>query len=238
MLEKQGCSQQNVKARFFAIRFFYIHIVGFKQEDFSFYKPKIEFKIPVVLSQPEVSSLLSNVYIEDYKLALSLIYQCGLRISEAINLKNEDINGKETLKTITVRNAKGNKDRVVPLPDDLYWSLRKYWPTHRNQKLLFPKKRSHEIGFNRSTTEHCILMRTLQTVIKIAAKEACIIKKVSCHTLRHSYATHLLEAGVSIFVLKELLGHSNIRSTMVYLHITRAMERETLRIINQGMKKL
>ena len=234
LIRVKKLSPATLKSTFFSIRFFYIHTVGLKKEDFNFYKPKIEFKLPVVLNRQEVKKIISRVRIYDYRILLTLAYQCGLRVSEVVNIKIADIDGE--LKTITIRNSKGNKDRTVPLPEKMYLQLREYWKTHQNQNILFPKKRSNSINFDRKTTEDHISTRTAQKVMNLTRTEAGILKKATFHTLRHSYATHLLEAGVNFKIIQHILGHNSLRSTMIYLHLTNVSQQKSVEIINGLMK--
>lgn len=223
-----------LKSIYFSIRFFYVHAVGFKKEDFNFFKPRIEFKLPVVLNKNEVRKIISFVNIYDYKMLLTLAYQCGLRVSEVVKIRIADIDGE--LKTITIRNSKGNRDRAVPLPENLYLQLKAYWKTHCNKLLLFPKRKSKLKEFSREDTTDHISIRTAQKVMHMAIKEAGISKKATFHTLRHSYATHLLEAGVNIITIQQFLGHSNLRSTILYLHLTNASEKKSVEILNKLME--
>ena len=223
-----------LKSIYFSIRFFYIHVTGFKKEDFNFFKPKIEFKLPVVLNRKEVKKIISNVRIYDYRILLTFAYQCGLRVSEAVKIKIADIDGE--LKIVTVRNSKGNKDRAVPLPEKLYFQLREYWKIHRNTSLLFPKMKSRSKEFDRKNTAEYISIRTAQQVMNLTVKDAGILKKATFHTLRHSYATHLLEAGVNIKIIQQLLGHTSLRSVIVYLHLTNTSKQRSVEIINDLME--
>ncbi|MEA3272565.1 MAG: tyrosine-type recombinase/integrase [Patescibacteria group bacterium] len=228
LIRVKKLSPKSLKLAYYSIRFFYIHAVGIDSRDFSFYKPKIEYKLPVILTRSEVKQILSQIKTEDYKMILNVTYQCGLRISETVGIRIADIDRK----TLTIRNAKGNKDRAVPLPDRLYQQLKCYWKTHYNRTLLFPKLRSREHSFDRKTTKQHIPIRTVQIAMKKAVQSAKIVKKATCHTLRHSYATHLLEAGVNILNIQHFLGHSSLRSTMIYLHLTTASRERAISIIN------
>ena len=229
-------SPQSLKSAYYGIRFFYIHVIGFRQEDFTFFKAKIEHKLPVILTREEVRMIISRIHSYDYRLLLNLTYQCGLRISEAVRIKIADINRE--LMTITVRQSKGNKDRSIPLPEKLYQELREYWKTHQNRQLLFPSRSTRQADFNRMTTLNPISVQTLRSALKSALKETRIPKHVTCHTLRHSYATHLLEAGVSIIIIKDLLGHESLRATMVYVHLTNVSREQSCKIINELMNKM
>lgn len=229
-------SPATMKSIFYSIRFFYIHAVGLTKEDFNFYKPKVERKLPVVLNRSEVRKILKNIRVYDYKIIFTLAYQCGLRVSEAVNVKIADIDGE--LNTITVRNSKGNKDRAVPLPEKLYHQLREYWKTHRNMLLLFPKMTSANNKLDRTITTESIAIKTVQAVMKSVREEVGILKKATFHTLRHSYATHILEAGVHIKTIQEYLGHANLSSTMIYLHLSTASRKKSAQIINKMMKDI
>ncbi len=231
LIRVKKLSAKSLKLAYYSIRFFYIHVVGIDGRDFSFYKPKIEHKLPVTLNRSEVKQILSQIRVEDYKVILNVTYQCGLRISEAVSIRIADIDRK----TLTMRNAKGNKDRVVPLPALLYDQLRSYWKTHCNRTLLFPKRLSRERSFDRRTTTQHIPIRTVQIAMKRAVEAAKIVKKATCHTLRHSYATHLLEAGVNILNIQHFLGHSSLRSTMIYLHLTTVSRERAITILNDIM---
>ena len=231
LIRVKQLSPKSLKLAYYSIRFFYIHVVGIDSRDFSFYKPKIEHKLPVILNRSEVKQILSQIKVEDYKMILNVTYQCGLRISEAVGIQIADIEQK----TITIRSAKGNKDRVVPLPDLLYQQLQYYWKSHCNRTLLFPKRLSKEHSFSRQTTTHHIPIRSVQIAMKKAVHSAKVVKKATCHTLRHSYATHLLEAGVNILNIQHFLGHSSLRSTMIYLHLTTASRERAITILNDIM---
>ena len=232
LIRVKKLSAKSLKLAYYSIRFFYIHVVGIDSRDFSFYKPKIEQKLPITLNRSEVKQILSQVKVEDYKMILNVTYQCGLRISEAVSIRIADIDQK----TLTIRNSKGNKDRVVPLPDLLYQQLQCYWKSHGNRILLFPKRLSRERSFDRRTTTQHIPIRTVQIAMKQAVQSAKVVKKATCHTLRHSYATHLLEAGVNILNIQHFLGHSSLRSTMIYLHLTNASRERAITILNDVMR--
>lgn len=232
LIRVKKLSPKSLKLIYYSIRFFYVHVVGIESGEFNFFKPKIEHKLPVILTRSEVRKILSQVKVEDYQMILRVIYQCGLRVSEAVGIRIADIDSK----TLTIRNAKGNKDRVVPLPEHLYHDLRKYWKTHENKTLLFPKRKAKTKAFDRSVTTENIPIRSVQVTMKLAVQEAGIMKRATSHTLRHSYATHLLEAGVNILNIQQFLGHSTLRSTMIYLHLTTVSRERAVKILNTIMK--
>ena len=232
LIRVKKLSPKSLKMAYYSIRFFYVHVVGLDSQKFNFFKPKIEHKLPIILNRKEVKKILAKVRVEDYKMILNVAYKCGLRITEAVSIKVTDIEQR----TITIRNAKGNKDRVVPLPEQLYFQLRQYWKSHGNRIMLFPKKRSRDCSFERRTTEQHIPIRTVQKAMKQAVHEAGVMKKATCHTLRHSYATHLLEAGINILNIQQFLGHSSLRSTVIYLHLTHVSRERAVSILNKIMK--
>ena len=171
-------------------------------------RPKRERKIPAVLTKDEVRRLFDTTHIKKSKLMLELIYACGFRISELINLKVDDLIFEEMIGY--VRQAKGKKDRIFNIPIFLQKRLEKQCEKQRenNQEFLFT-------GPKGKLTD-----RNLQKIVRVVAKKAGINKKVSPHTLRHSFATHLLESGVDIRKIQELLGHADLSTTQIYTHIS------------------
>ena len=223
---------ESLRNRYYSIRFYFVYCRGFSKDDFNFMKVKRPEKLPIILTKKEVRKILSNVKIPDYRICLELMYACGLRIGEAIKITPADIDGER--KILHVRNGKGNKDRAVPIPDNIYEKLRKYWLTHRNRMLLFPAKFSSD----RVSTNISIKSRVLQVAFKKALGESGVIRKATPHTLRHSYATHLLEAGVNIRVIQKYLGHRSLRATIVYIHLTNTTEMRCVELLNKLMSDL
>jgi integrase/recombinase XerD len=173
-------------------------------------KPKT---VTVILSKEEVWRMIKVASLLKHRLLIGLIYGCGLRCSELINLKISDLDFDR--KTLLVVQGKGNKDRMLPLSEHLIRGIKTYISTAQPKiYLLEGKAGMHGDDFNSSYSN-----RGVQWVVKSIAKQAGILKDVHTHTLRHSYATHLLEDGLNILTLKELLGHANIETTMEYLHL-------------------
>jgi integrase/recombinase XerD len=164
--------------------------------------------LPSVLSREEVVRLLAAVPQPRYRLMLRLIYACGLRLSEAIHLKVSDIDSGRMV--VHVRQGKGQKDRLIPLSPRLLEELRAYWRHYRPAEWFFPGQ-----GGARP-----LCAGTLQRVCQAAVRRCGFRKKVSVHTLRHSYATHLLEAGVDLGTLQRLLGHRDLKTTVRYTHLS------------------
>lgn len=171
-------------------------------------RPKKERKLPDVLSKEEVRKILTALENKKHITILNLIYSAGLRVSELTNLKIEDIDSNRML--IKVRQGKGKKDRYVMLSESILIQLREYYKEYKPIKWLF------EGGKNGNH----ITSRTVQRIFGNACEKAKINKDASVHTLRHSFATHLLETGVDIRYIQELLGHSSSKTTEIYTHVT------------------
>jgi len=218
-----------------AIKFLYLHVVQRDWYLLKIIKAPTEKRLPSVLSREEVNSILSKIATFHNFVFLSTIYSCGLRLQEGLFLQVSDIDGKRKL--IHVHRGKGAKDRYVPLPDSTYALLRRYWVTHRNPMLIFPALgRGCNLG---PTSLAPMAIESVQGAFREAKIAAGIRKRrVSIHTRRHSYATHLLEAGVNIRAIQRYLGHSQLETTMVYLHLTNKGQEDAYGIINAVMKGL
>jgi len=178
--------------------------------------PKRHKKLPVVLSTTEVRSILDHVHTLRLRACLRLIYACGLRLGEACRLAPTDIDSARGV--VILRTAKGGTDRQVPLPPTLLPLLREYWKSHRNTRWLFPAQScGHRKG---SPSERHIPLSAVQKAFQLARREAGILKAAHVHTLRHSWATHLLEAGINLRMIQEWLGHRSPVTTSVYTHMT------------------
>jgi integrase/recombinase XerD len=175
---------------------------------------KHEKKLPIILSKEEVWRLLMAAKLLKHRILIGLIYGCGLRCMEARNLRLVDFNFDRKL--LHIVQSKGKKDRYVPLSDHIIRGVQNYIQAERPQDYLFNGKPEKQAG---GDFDSRYSQRGVQWVIKTMAKEAGINKEVHTHTLRHCFATHLLEDGVNIVTLKELLGHENIETTMEYLHV-------------------
>jgi site-specific recombinase XerD len=165
--------------------------------------------LPTVLSADEAAELLKCTPNLKHRTFLTTLYAAGLRINEALHLKIADIDSQRMM--ISVRHGKGSKQRSVPLSPRLLDALRVYWKQYRPASLMFPGK----------TPEIPYVATSIQKATRDAANKAGIKKRVTPHTLRHSYATGLLEAGVDILTISRLLGHASFQTTMVYLHVRR-----------------
>ena len=192
-----------------AVKYAYINILK-KDVTLGIKRPKKEKRIPTVMTKEEVKRLINSIYSDKSRLMVSMLYACGFRISELINLRIEDLNFLE--KTGMVKQAKGKKDRVFNISEFLVADL--------NKQIEFQKKLNHELLFSNEETGKKLSASNIEKIVRKAVKRAGIQKDVHCHTLRHSFATHLLENGVDLRTIQTLLGHSSISTTELYTHIS------------------
>jgi site-specific recombinase XerD len=185
-----------------------------------------ETPLPVVLSRQEVRSILAAVRTPVYRICLNTIYSCGLRISEAAALQCSDVDGQRML--LRVR-GKGNKDRYVPMAKPTLQSLRALWKMHRSRPWLFPARMQPRSARD----EGPIAIANLRHAFDAAREKSGLSKPAHVHTLRHSYATHLMEAGVQLRVIQEILGHRSPRTTAIYTHLTTEVLAQVTRPIHQ-----
>ena len=216
------------------IRFFYEQTLQRNWAIFGIVRPAPEKKLPVILSLAEVRQILAGVRLPRYKVCLTTIYSCGLRLQEGTHLQVADIDSARLM--IHVRHGKGAKDRYVPLPTRTLALLRQYWTTHRNPLLLFPAEGRDHIDLAQATEP--MSKSSVQDAFHAALKQSRLNKRASVHTLRHSWATHLLEAGVNLRLIQEWLGHSSPATTSVYTHLTVKAEQLGAVTINQLMSDL
>lgn len=194
-----------VSSEISAIKFFFDKIL---HQKLFLQHPKRNKKIPDILTIEEIRNLIDSIANIKHKLIIKLIYECGLRVSELINLKTEDINFNKNL--IKVRLAKGKRDRFVKLPESIKEELMSYCKLNTSE-ILFPSAR----GGNLTTA-------TIQAILKNSSRKRGIKKRVYPHLLRHSFATHLLESGTDLRIIQKLLGHSDIKTTQIYTQISQA----------------
>lgn len=196
-----------------AVKFWYNGVLGKNLQLDYLYPDRPEFKIPKVFSQQDIKAMLNVCENIKYKAILATIYSCGLRLSELTNLMIKDIDS--TQMTVTIRQGKGNRDRVVVLSEKLLLLLRDYFVEYKPKEYLFEGQSGGKYS-----------ERSVQQVLKQTLAKAKINKEGSVHTLRHSYATHLIEQGTDIRFVQELLGHKNIKTTLIYTHLTDATKRK------------
>jgi len=215
------------------IRFFYRYTLQREWPASVFIRLPKEKKLPVVLSQAEVYRLLRGVYKPHYRVCLSLIYACGLRLQEGVYLQVADLDSERMM--VHVRKGKGGRERYVPLPERALALLRRFWFSHRDPVWLFPVP----VSWGQVSQASKPLDKSgVQRAWRLAVKESGIQKRATVHTLRHSWATHLLEAGVNLRLIQQYLGHSSLRSTARYTHLTRNAETLAAETINRLMADL
>ena len=231
---EKGVSRSTLTVALCAIKFFYQHTLQRPWSLLAFVRPPHEQKLPVVLSVDEVHRVLGCLRKPRYRVCLSTIYACGLRVSEGVHLQVTDIDSSRML--IHVRNGKGGKDRYVPLPEPILAMLRAYWRTHRHPTWLFPA--TPDDGQPLAAAEAPMSADVLAQAFRAAVKDSGIQKNATVHTLRHSFATHLLEAGVSLRQIQVWLGHSSPKTTAVYAHLTSKTEAPAVAALEQLMADL
>jgi len=199
-------SRSSFKHAVYGLRYYFRHI-GLNKRAIDLPSMKKEVKLPVIFNRSELRQLFTAPTLLKHRIVLTLIYSAGLRSQEAINLKLSDIDFER--KTIHIRQSKYKKDRIVPLSDYIAKGLIKY----------ISAEHPHIWLFNGKEPDGRYSVKGLSWIIRENLKKTDIRKDVSLHSLRHSYATHLLEDGVNIVTIKELLGHAHITTTMIYLHV-------------------
>lgn len=204
--KKRGVSAQTRNLFLNAIKFYYRNVLKTSQK-VNIQSAKKTKSLPVVLSRNEIKKLIKKTKNKKHRLLLSLVYGAGLRVSEAVSLRVKDINLEEL--TIHLKNSKGKKDRITIFPDKLKADLRSLIAGKDKNDFVFSSQRDGRLS-----------TRTAQKVFKDSLKKAGIKKEATFHSLRHSFATHLLENGVDVRYVQRLLGHQNIRTTQRYTQVT------------------
>ena len=217
-----------------ALKFFYECTLDRRWPILNLARAPREHPLPEVLSIREVHQILACVQQPRYQACLGTIYACGLRIHEGVHLHVHDIDGARQL--VHVRQGKGNRDRYVPLPLALLDHLRRYWQTHRHALWLFPARPPTGAAWSSVTTP--LSVRSVQSAFQAALQASGVHKAATVHTLRHSYATHLLEAGVNLRLIQAYLGHRSAQTTALYTHLTQPMEQLATEAINQVIADL
>ncbi len=211
-----------------ALKFLYRYTLRRAVPELELVKGEGGRKLPVVLSRAEVQQVLGCLRKPRYQVCLRTIYSCGLRLLEGVRLRVKDIDSSRMV--VQVRQGKGRKDRLVPLPAGTLAQLRWYWRQHRHREWLFPGRNLGQEGAMHPSG--------VQKAFRAAVKESGVRKAASVHTLRHSYATHLLEAGVHLGLIQKYLGHNSLSTTMIYIHLTPQGQQEVTSTINELMAEL
>ena len=223
-----------LKISYCGIKFFFLHVLKKDWHIFKILKAQTEKRLPCVLSREEVFQILSKVNTFHNYAFLFTVYSLGLRLQEGLYLQVSDIDAKR--RKVHIHRGKGAKDRFVPLPEGTLKLLRKYWVTHKNPLFIFPALGRN--GKSGSAAKTPMAISSVQGALRKARSEAGITKRsVTIHTLRHSCATHLLDAGLNIRYIQQFLGHSNLETTTVYLHLTKKGQENAYALINRLMKE-
>lgn len=217
------------------IKFFYEQTLKQPWPTLRFVRPQPEHKLPVVLSREEVRRILGEVRIPVYRACLTTIYACGLRLLEGTRLQVPDVDSARMLLHI---HGKSKQDRYVPLAEATLQLLRAHWRTHRSPLWLFPAPTRHGLAHSLAHDGGPVTRSSLQSAFRRAWQRSGIAKRAHVHTLRHSYATHLLEAGVNLRLIQENLGHRSPRTTALYTHLTREVRATLTDPLNQLMQDL
>lgn len=215
-------------------RLFFVDMLGHSEwKVFQNVRAKDDDHLPLVLTREQVRKLLSHIRLRRYRIPIKLIYCCGLRLSECLSLTIHDIIGSEN--KLRIREGKGGKDRIVPLASSMLEDLRKYWKFHKHPLLLFPNvgrgdNSPESLRARMHNAKSTMPVSSLQRLIVVARKELNF-PDATIHTLRHSFATHMVEAGASLHSIQAILGHANIATTEIYLHLTLRQEQDTLELV-------
>jgi len=218
------------------IKFFYEQTLGRQWTTLRFVRAQRERKLPVILTTQQIRRILDGVRFERYRVCLFTIYSCGLRLTEGCTLKVADIDSSRMM--VHIKQSKNRKDRYVPLPQKTLGVLRSFWKTHRNPVWLFPAAgragKHDQLATATRPTPH----GNVQTAFRVALKRCGINKPASVRTLRHCYATHLVEQGINLRLIQEYLGHNSPRTTALYAHLTQVAQQQAAGLINRLMDQL
>lgn len=209
LVEREMYAASSINQVINALRFLYVELYHQQMSLGNVPRPRKERKLPVVLSQGEVKRIFDGVSNEKHKTLLMLVYSAGLRVGEVVKLRIEDIDNER--KMIHIRGGKGKKDRYTILSDVVWNALQTYW------RLFQPR----EWMFEGEIPGHRYAIRSAERVFEVAAQRAGIMKGVSIHSLRHAFATHMLEQGTDLRYIQDLLGHESIKTTEIYTHVSR-----------------
>ncbi len=226
-------SWSTVKLDRCGLQFFYKHVLGKKWQWVDIVKPPVVRTLPDILTPDELSLIINTAREARYQTYILVAYSMGLRLGEALNLKIGDIDAKRA--RVHIRKGKGLKDRFVALPDVTLHSLRQYWSTHRNPAFVFPLgKNAEERHKAKKSMDRGGLQKSFQAIIQ----DCNIHKRITIHNLRHCCGTHLVEVGLNLRAIQELLGHESPKTTVLYTQLTQTVEQNTTELINTMMDRL
>jgi site-specific recombinase XerD len=231
LAQVERCARGTLKIAISGIRFLFAVTLQKHWPVLGLIRPGKERKLPVVLSRAEVRAVLGCVRVPVYRVCLNTIYACGLRISEGAAVQVGEVDSQRML--LRVR-GKGNKERQVPLSEPTLESLRGFWKLHRSRPWLFPAR----LQPRSPSQDGPVDTVNLRYAFRAALQQSGIQKPATVHSLRHSYATHLLEAGVQLRLIQEILGHRNPSTTAIYTHLTaevRTQLVEPLQVLTQNL---
>ncbi|RYE30530.1 MAG: integrase [Sphingobacteriaceae bacterium] len=214
-------SENTLHSRINAVKFYFEQVLHQEKLFFEIPRPKKPTILPKVISAKDIKKLFDVTQNVKHNLMLKLCYGMGLRVSEIVNIKITDIDSENM--QVFIEKAKGKKDRYANLPESILHNLREYYRLYKPQKYLFEGQYGG-----------CYSIRSVQKVFKDALKKAKINKEIGIHGLRHSFATHLLDSGTDVKLIQELLGHSDIKTTMRYIHVSS----KSLRNVKSPLDKL
>jgi integrase/recombinase XerD len=227
-------SQSTLNVAYCGLKFFFSKTCPREWPTLKMLKVQQELKLPTILSVEEVQILLRLIDKPSMICFFTVVYSLGLRLNEALNLEVSDIDSKRML--VHVHRGKGNRDRLIPLPVSTLHVLRSYYASHKNPKLIFPTEgKNHGLAstatvpMSESSVQGCIA--------KVVKQLRWDDRGITTHTLRHCYATHLLEAGINLRLIQKYMGHAYLTATMIYLHVTTIGEESAISKINNIMKR-
>ena len=218
-MQQVGINEHTAHSRLNALKFYFEQVLGREKFFWEIPRPKKPLDLPRIFNQDEIAAIINSIKNKKHKAMLMLAYSGGLRVSEVVSIKTYDIDS--TRMTIFIRQAKGKKDRVVSLSPVLLVMLREYALEYK------PDKTGYLFEGNTKGTPYST--RSLQEVLQAAKSKAGIIKPGSIHSLRHSFATHLIDKSTDVTMIQRLLGHNDLKTTLRYLHTS---NKDLLKIIS------
>lgn len=229
----RGFAYGSLRVALSGVKFFYSVTCPRDWDILSLLKLKSVSTLPEVLTRQQVRQIIAATTTPRMNTFFWTVYSLGLRLNEGLNLQVGDIDAQRAM--VHIHRGKGAKDRYIPLPDTTLQRLRTYWLTHRHPRFLFPADgRNHRLTTGTASRSQTPMSQTaVQGAIKQITRKLDFGKKISIHTLRHCYATHLLEAGVSLKVIQQYLGHSSLTTTLIYLHLTDTATENARQVIEQ-----
>jgi site-specific recombinase XerD len=234
---EQQLAYASLRVALSGVKFFYTVTCKREWDILAMLKLQNITALPEVLTIKQVHQIIDAATTQRMQTYFWTVYSMGLRLNEGLHLQVGDVDAARGL--VHIHRGKGAKDRYIPLPTSTLQMLREYWVTHRHKRFLFPADgRNHTLKQDGPSVAKTPMSETaVQGAMKKITKEIDFGKKVHTHTLRHSYATHLLEAGVSLKVIQKYMGHSSLQTTMVYLHLTDTAEANARKVIEKLFRR-